>query len=243
MGLAAVALVGLVLATTRQAPANPARLEVRPQAATERLGPGVHPLGLGRGDRDGVLVIPSTRRAGQSSPLAVVLHGAGGSANGALNSIRAEAEALGVVLLIPDSRGVTWDAVRGRFGADVVFLSRALAFAFAHADVDPARVGIGGFSDGASYALSIGLANGDLFSRIFAFSPGFIAPAEPVGKPKIDVFHGTRDQILPIEATSRRLVPRLERQGYVVSYVEFDGAHTVLSEHEQQALSRLASGN
>ena len=117
-----------------------------------------------------------------------------------------------------------------------------LAWAFAHADVDAKRVGIGGFSDGASYALSLGLANGDLFSRIFAFSPGFIREATPVGKPVIDVFHGTRDRILPIDATSRRIVPRLRRQGYDVTYVEFDGPHTVLSEHERVALARLAGG-
>ena len=109
-------------------------------------------------------------------------------------------------------------------------------------DFDAKRVGIGGFSDGASYALSLGLANGDLFSRIFAFSPGFIREATPVGKPVIDVFHGTRDRILPIDATSRRIVPRLRRQGYDVTYVEFDGPHTVLSEHERVALARLAGG-
>lgn len=31
-----------------------------------------------------------------------------------------------------------------------------------------------GFSDGASYALSLGLPNGNLFSHIVAFSPGFM---------------------------------------------------------------------
>jgi len=242
MGLAGLAVLGLVLSTTQQSPSQGARLDVRAAAATTRLGAGVHRLGLGRGERDGVLVIPASHQSGRASPLAVVLHGAGGSSEGALSSIRAEAESLGVILLIPDSRGVTWDAVRGRFGADVAFLSRALSWAFTHAEVDAKRVGIGGFSDGASYALSIGLANGDLFSRIFAFSPGFIREAEPVGKPVIDVYHGTRDQILPIDATSRRIVPRLKRQGYDVTYVEFDGPHTVLSEHERLALARLVGG-
>ena len=118
-----------------------------------------------------------------------------------------------------------------------------MAFAFEHADIDAKRLGIGGFSDGASYALSIGLANGDLFARIFAFSPGFISEASPVGKPKIDIWHGTRDEILPIDATSRRIVPRLKRLGYEVTYVEFDGPHTVLSEHEESALARLVNGS
>jgi len=34
-----------------------------------------------------------------------------------------------------------------------------------------------GFSDGASYALSVGITNGDLFTHVIAFSPGFVAPA------------------------------------------------------------------
>jgi predicted esterase len=36
-----------------------------------------------------------------------------------------------------------------------------------------ATLAVSGFSDGASYALSIGPANGDLFTHVMAFSPGF----------------------------------------------------------------------
>ncbi|MGZ4788523.1 MAG: hypothetical protein ACXVZX_08375 [Terriglobales bacterium] len=42
--------------------------------------------------------------------------------------------------------------------------------------MDPARIAIGGFSDGASYALTIGITNGRLFTHIVAFSPGFMQP-------------------------------------------------------------------
>ncbi len=51
--------------------------------------------------------------------------------------------------------------------------------------MDAGRVGIGGFSDGASYALSLGLTNGDLFTHVLAFSPGFMRPASQVGRPKV----------------------------------------------------------
>jgi predicted esterase len=37
--------------------------------------------------------------------------------------------------------------------------------------IDPARVAIGGFSDGATYALSLGLINGDLFKRVAPSHP------------------------------------------------------------------------
>src|SRR5436190_993778 len=80
------------------------------------------------------------------------------------------------------------------FGEDVAFLNRALESVFARLAVDPARVAIGGFSDGATYALSLGLANGDLFPRVVAFSPGFIISAPPHGRPRFFLSHGISDQ-------------------------------------------------
>ena len=89
---------------------------------------------------------------------------------------RPAADHAGVAVLAPDSRGTTWDAIRDDFGDDVTFLNRALEFVFARLHVDPARVAVGGFSDGASYALSLGLANGDLFPRIVACLARFRRP-------------------------------------------------------------------
>ena len=45
----------------------------------------------------------------------------------------------------------------------------------------------------ASYALSLGIANGNLFSHVLAFSLGFLAPASQTGSPRIFVSHGTQD--------------------------------------------------
>lgn len=108
--------------------------------------------------------------------------------------------------------------------------------------MDPARLAITGFSDGASYALSLGLTNGDLFSRVLAFSPGFAAPADRQGAPRIFISHGTADAVLPIDRCSRRIVPRLEQAGYDVTYVEFDGPHTVPPEIQRAAVDWLAQG-
>jgi len=65
-----------------------------------------------------------------------------------------------MVVLSVDSRAASWDLRYGAFGPDVELIDRALAHAFERCNVDPARVAIGGFSDGASYALSLGLTNG-----------------------------------------------------------------------------------
>jgi phospholipase/carboxylesterase len=216
----------------RQGQSDGALLKARPRAGTATaLQSG--PLGLGGGGRDGVIQIPTAHTNGPV-PLLVFLHGASQNGAGMLRRIGPAADERGIAILAPDSRGPTWDAIRDDFGEDVAFLNRALDFVFARLAVDPARVAIGGFSDGASYALSLGLANGDLFPRIVACSPGFIMQAPARGRPRLFVSHGTADQILPIDQCSRVIVPRLRTIGYDVTYREFDGRHemppAVLSE-------------
>jgi len=116
--------------------------------------------------------------------------------------------------------------ILGGFGEDVRFVDRALEHAFKRFNVDPHHVAIEGFSDGASYALSLGITNGDLFGEVMAFSPGFAAPGPSRGRPRFFITHGTEDRVLPIDVTSRKVAPRLERAGYDVRYEEFVGGHT-----------------
>jgi predicted esterase len=178
-------------------------------------------------------------RQGQPAPLILLLHGAGGEAAGGLGLLSGHAEKHRLVLAAPSSRTSTWDGVRGVFGTDVKVIDRALERIFQLVFVDPGRIAIGGFSDGASYALGLGLANGGLFSRIIAFSPGFIPPAPRTGRPHIFVSHGDRDNVLPIDRTSRRLVPLLNREGYNVTYREFRGGHAVPPEITEEAIEWL----
>ena len=188
---------------------------------------GLRPLGLGSG-RDGLLYVPPGYDvASETAPLALMLHGASGDARSGISHFLDLADAAGLVLLAPESRGRTWDVLAGGYGPDVAFIDRALGQTFDRLAVDAGRLAVVGFSDGASYALSLGLTNGDLFTRVIAFSPGFAAPAVRRGKPRVFVSHGTRDRVLPIDRCSRRIVPRLEGAGYAVSYREFDGPHAV----------------
>jgi phospholipase/carboxylesterase len=192
------------------------------------------PLKLER-SRDAVLQLPA-KATDQPLALLVMLHGAGGSGEGVLRRVAAAAEDAGVAVLAPDSRDATWDGIRGGFGPDVAFIDRALARVFERVPIDPERVAVGGFSDGATYALSLGLVNGDLFRRVVAFSPGFIVGATPQGKPRFFVSHGTADQILPIDQCSRVIVPQLQRRGYEVTFKEFEGGHQVPSDIALEAL-------
>ncbi|HMF96435.1 MAG TPA: hypothetical protein VKE96_19175 [Vicinamibacterales bacterium] len=198
------------------------------------------PLGLGTGDRDGVVQVPSKMPDGPV-PLLLFLHGATQGGAGMLRRIGPAADQAGIAVLAPDSRGTTWDAIRERFGEDVAFLNRALEHVFARLPVDSARLAIGGFSDGASYALSLGLANGDLFPRIVAFSPGFVLSAAAHGHPRVFVSHGISDQILPIDQCSRIIVPRLRSMGHDVTFREFEGRHEMPAEIVRDGLRWMST--
>jgi predicted esterase len=156
-----------------------------------------------------------------------MLHGAGGDGRNGLSPFLPLIGSMGAILVAPDSRGSTWDILRGGYGPDVAFINRALELIFSRYAIDSNRLAIEGFSDGASYALSLGITNGAFFTNIIAFSPGFSEPAAYRDKPEIFISHGTHDNVLRIDYTSRRLVPHLKRLGYNVRYDEFDGGHTV----------------
>jgi phospholipase/carboxylesterase len=217
------------------------RLRARPAEATGPAKVGLRPLGLSAA-RDGYRYVPSGYRAERPAPLVILLHGAGEDARDGLAQLREQADRAGLILLSLASRGPTWDFVMGGYGPDVAAIDEALLDTFSRYAVDPARVSIGGYSDGASYALTLGIANGDLFTHVLAFSPGFMAPAGRVGSPLIFVSHGTRDRWLPIERCSRRIVPQLERAGYEVTYREFDGPHVVPPGIGREAADWLTRG-
>jgi predicted esterase len=103
--------------------------------------------------------------------------------------------------------------------------------------VDPRKIAACGFSDGASYAIGLGISNGDLFRAVIAFSPGFVpSGVKPAGRPRILISHGTKDQILPCENTSGQMIPQLKQAGYDVTFREFDGPHTVPPEVAREAM-------
>jgi len=119
-------------------------------------------------------------------------------------------------------------------------MDRALERVFETVSVDPARMAVGGFSDGASYAVSLGLLNGDLFRRVVAFSPGFIVNGPPQGTPRFFISHGTADPILPIDQCSRVIVPWLRTHRYDVTFREFDGGHEVPADIARESMVWLA---
>jgi predicted esterase len=189
---------------------------------------GLLPLGLG-GERDGLLYVPEGYRAERPVPLVVMLHGSKGNAHEALEPWLKLSDEAGFLLLAPESRERTWDIILldGGYGPDVSFIDRALAYVFERYAVDTRHLILAGFSDGASFALSLGLTNGDVFSHVAAFSPGFVEPAVLRGRPELFISHGSEDPVLPVAECGRSIASRVKDAGYPVRYREFEGAHIV----------------
>jgi phospholipase/carboxylesterase len=198
-------------------------ITARPQKPSLTGEPGQQTIPLGK-RRDPLLYVPSAWSPEHSMPLVISLHGAGGEARRAIDLLRPLADEYGFLLLAPWSQAETWDVIASSFGPDVAVIDQALAWVFTRYSVS--KVGIAGFSDGASYALSLGITNGDLFSHVLAFSPGFVQAHRHRGEPVLFISHGTEDRVLPIDRCSRVFVPRLKEAGYKVRYEEFPGGHT-----------------
>jgi predicted esterase len=185
----------------------------------------------------GLWYVPRT----EAERLVILLHGAGGSAQEALRLLLPYADGHRLMLFAPQSLRATWDMISGGYGPDVARIQHGVDSILSMHRVTMPALAIGGFSDGASYAMSLGLINGDVFDAVLAFSPGFAAPTGQADNPAFFLSHGVADRVLPIDRCSRRLVPALRQAGYRVTYHEFDGGHEVPQEVVAEALGWLST--
>jgi phospholipase/carboxylesterase len=184
--------------------------------------------------------VPNTYHPETPAPLIIEFHGNGGRGDTLAASFGSRTDALGAIVLAPNSASLTWDAIEGHgFNVDVPFLNNVLDQTFDRCNIDASRIAFLGFSDGASYAITLGLSNGDHLAGITAFSPGYYLLEHPLGKPAFFISHGTSDPILPIDQTSRKIVPELRERGSDVTFVEFNGGHQVPDTIADQAMSWL----
>jgi phospholipase/carboxylesterase len=223
---------------------SPSHLDPRLLTGTRNVGatscaPGEHRLRLG-GGRTALMRVTAGGRRGRKA-LILVLHGAGGGSRGGLWAFRGGLPEPGVVMLAPASTGPTWSAVYGT-DVDLAHVNRALARTFARCRIDRGRTAVGGFSDGATYALSLGLTNGDLFRAVIALSPGGAHAERTTGRPRVFIAHGTHDAVLPIARTSDVIVRKLRLQGYTVTYRRFKGGHEAPEEISRAAVRWFLRG-
>lgn len=226
--------------------AEPGRLDIPATTTPSPTAPGLTRLEDANG---ALLYLPKSYRATEPLPLVVLLHPSGGNPGRWFSNSHKEisgsfgprADAGRFIILAPASPEATWGVGPRAWGNDVNSINRAMAAAFSRCAIDRNRIAIGGFSDGASYALSLGLANGDRIKAVVAFSPGFIVKAVGRGRPALFISHGREDFILPIDSASRLFVRQLQKNGYTIDYHEFDGGHQVPAAICEQAISWLAA--
>ena len=197
----------------------------RPRAPA--AGAGRHAvLGLG-GERDGVLYVPPGATRGAA--LILMLHGAGGSGRRRTRCWPAAADATGCACSRRTAGAAPGTPLTGGFGPDVRFIERALTSAFARRSLDAGRVAVAGFSDGATYALALGRANGEADLPCAGLLAG-LSWCRPRTAP------GVPGSMCPTGGTTRscRSTPAAEcsfrcfrRDGYDVLFREFDGRHEV----------------
>ena len=220
-------IAGCRLGDSAAASTSNARITARPGAPpSTSMAPGIHDLVVADRHRHCWLVVPASYEPSRAWPLTLFFRGAITPARDYLDAFQPIADEHGIIILAPEAASRTWDLVLGGFGPDVDFINRALNTAFQTVRVDPARVCSSGFSDGASYSLSLGMTNGDFLTRIAAYSPGFMQSAGQRGHPGFFFTHGINDAVLPVD-TSRYIVAELKAAGYSVEYREFDGPHAV----------------
>jgi phospholipase/carboxylesterase len=174
--------------------------------------------------RDGTLFVPKSYKPGMATPILMMLHGYSGSAE-SVRFVFPLAEEFGVIVIAPESRDVTWGQSVPGFDADVRYLGAAFRRVSSLLTVDDAHVALGGVSDGANYAMNMGLAYGDTFNHLMIFSCGLLGPLRKQGHPRIFLAHGVNDVQMPIDRTARLFAPQLKEDGYDLTYREYDGGH------------------
>ena len=181
---------------------------------------------------NGILYVPESYSSDKAMPLVVTLHGASGNSNNWIKhyNFHEFAEEKGFIFAAVDSKYYTWDLLLGGYGNDVSSINSALQYVFLHCNIDADRIALCGFSDGATYTLSLGISNGDIFTHLIAFSPGFVTVTE------IFVAHGNADYDLPVEGSRDHIVPNFIDMGYDVTYYEFRGGHQIPAHASNKAL-------
>jgi phospholipase/carboxylesterase len=188
-------------------------------------------------------------------PLLTVLHGAGRQDEALMRAYRFEAQQRQAFVLVARSYHFTWDLIafasQSGIGADgepapmrpdLDFLEYAYDLIYRRYPIDPGRQGLIGYSDGASYALSVALSNPQHFCAVAAWAAGFLALEAEVGapgtpRPAVFLEYGTHDEIFPFEQVAKPMKRQLEQLGCHVTFrIDEGGRHWPSGDFQAEAL-------
>jgi len=195
------------------------------------------------GASKGVLLTPSIIEPDRSYPLVTVFHGAGRQDEMLVKACREEPERRQALFLVPRSLDQTWDLISGADGApDLDFLEYAWDLIYRRYPIDPARQVLIGYSDGASYALSLALSNPGFFDAALCWAAGFaMMDRQAVGvedkRTRFYLEYGTADPLFPFDQVALPMRDNLEKAGYRVEFsVDEGGRHWPSGSFQGEAL-------
>jgi phospholipase/carboxylesterase len=203
------------------------------------------PLGevrLEQGESSAVLLTPSALEPGKHYPLFTVLHGAGRQDAMLTKACKGEPDRRDAFFLIPRSVDPTWDLIVGGEGKDLDFLAYAYGVIYRNYPIDPERQAVIGYSDGASYGLSLALSNPRIFDAALCWAAGFVmldreAATREDPKPSIYLEYGTHDELFPFERIALPIKENLLRAGYSLEFsVDEGGRHWPSGSFQGEAL-------
>jgi predicted esterase len=85
---------------------------------------------------------------------------------------------------------------------------------------------LSGFSDGATFALAMGMSRDYDFAAVIAWSPGIAIETERAASGRrVFVSHGRQDRVLSYDVECSAIVPMLRGEGAEVTFLPFDGGH------------------
>jgi polyhydroxybutyrate depolymerase len=194
-----------------------------PQDPPARPGPGDYNLSLKVGDLERHYLVHVPMRGDGKSPMAMVimLHGGGGTAETAKASTGwiAKSDQEGFIIVFPEAtrrdpsqpasflrNPPVWNDGSGRGPAwrrdadDIGFINALIDDILARFTVDPKRIYVTGFSNGASMTFRVGM---ELSQRVAAIAPvsGILWVRDPAPLRPVPMLYliGTRDPLNPLE--------------------------------------------
>jgi phospholipase/carboxylesterase len=194
----------------------------------------------GRGSA--VLLTPDDIDPDERLPLVTVFHGAGRQDEMLVRACRDEPARRRALFLVPRSVDPTWDLITGRGQDDLEFLEYAWDLVYRRYPVDPERQVLMGYSDGASYALSMALSNPGFFDAVLCWAAGFVvmdrsAIGSTARKPRIYLEHGTHDELFPFDRIAIPMRDDLRKAGYELEFsVDEGGRHWPSGTFQREAL-------
>lgn len=197
--------------------------KLKAKAATRELPPAHQELTISSGglDRHCVLHLPPSYDKARPLPLVIMLHGMGGTGANAIREMgwSAKADAENFIVAYPNasrpdparppslkSNPPAWNDGSGRFHAaernidDVAFIRALLDRLSADYSIDPKRIYVVGFSNGASMALRVGAELSDRVAAIAAVAGAcWTETPKPTRGISLCYITGTTDTLNPLD--------------------------------------------